>query len=61
MNFGEQALPEDYLPADLSAVNMDRIFEHIDADNDGRISFQEFKEALSLQDVILTHFKPERG
>lgn len=59
VNFGEQALPEDYLPADLSQVKMDELFEHIDADSDGRISYQEFREALSLQDAILTHFKPE--
>ncbi|KAG0609219.1 hypothetical protein M758_8G167300 [Ceratodon purpureus] len=53
------ALPDDYLPADLSQVKMDELFEHIDADSDGRISYQEFREALSLQDAILTHFKPE--
>ena len=57
--FDEQALPEDYLPADLSQVKMDELFEHIDADSDGRISYQEFKEALSLQDAIMTHFKPD--
>lgn len=51
------ALPEDYLPADISQEKMDEIFEHFDTDSDGRISYQEFKHALSLQDAIMTHFR----
>ncbi|KAG0557046.1 hypothetical protein KC19_11G098700 [Ceratodon purpureus] len=51
------ALPEDYLPTDISTLQMDEIFEHIDTDSDGRISYQEFRNAISLQDVIMTHFR----
>jgi hypothetical protein len=53
----EQALPEDYLPTDISKLKMDEIFEHIDTDSDGRISYEEFRNALSLQDVIMTSFR----
>ncbi|XP_073386020.1 calcium and calcium/calmodulin-dependent serine/threonine-protein kinase isoform X2 [Physcomitrium patens] len=53
------ALPEDYLPADISQVQMDDIFEHVDTDSDGRISYQEFRRALSLQDAVMNHFRME--
>jgi len=56
--FSEQALPEDYLPADMSHEKVDEIFEHFDTDSDGRISYQEFRQALSLQDALMTHFRP---
>jgi len=56
--FSEQALPEDYLPADISHEKLDEIFEHFDTDSDGRISYQEFRRALSLQDAIMTQFRP---
>lgn len=57
----KQALPEDYLPQDISHVKMDELFEHIDTDSDGRISFQEFRTALHLQDAILSHFRSSGG
>lgn len=57
--FAEQALPEDYLPADISQVQMDDIFEHVDTDSDGRISYQEFRRALSLQAAVMNHFRME--
>jgi len=57
----KQALPEDYLPQDISHVKMDQLFEQIDTDSDGRISFQEFRTALHLQDAILSHFRSSGG
>lgn len=57
LKLAKQALPEDYLPQDISHVKMDELFEHIDTDSDGRISFQEFRTALHLQDAILSYFR----
>lgn len=51
------ALPEDYLPADISHATMDDIFELFDTDSDGRISYHEFRQALSLQDALITHLR----
>ncbi|KAG6541987.1 hypothetical protein Mapa_016624 [Marchantia paleacea] len=53
-----RALPEEYLPPDVTEPGkLDEMFDRMDANNDGRISFEEFKEAIQdnnfLQDAVL--------
>jgi calcium-dependent protein kinase len=53
-----QALPEEYLPRDVTEPGkLDEMFEKTDANNDGQISFEEFKDAIQannfLQDAVL--------
>jgi len=55
----EQALPEDYLPTDICQMKIDELFDRIDTNGDGNISYEEFREALSLQDAIMPHFHPD--
>ncbi|KAJ6901391.1 hypothetical protein NC651_019221 [Populus alba x Populus x berolinensis] len=50
------ALPEDFLPADITEPGkLDEIFDRMDANSDGKVTFDEFKAAMqrdsSLQDV----------
>ncbi|PKU67615.1 Calcium and calcium/calmodulin-dependent serine/threonine-protein kinase [Dendrobium catenatum] len=58
-----RALPEDCLPADITEPGkLDDIFDQMDANSDGKVSFEEFKAAMqrdsSLQDVVLSTLRP---
>lgn len=58
-----QALPDEYLPVDIAEPGkLDEIFDLMDANNDGKVSFEEFKVAMqrdsSLQDVLLSSLRP---
>lgn len=60
----KQALPEECLPADISEPGkLDEIFERMDANSDGKVSFEEFKDAMrtdsSLQDVLLSSLRQQ--
>ncbi|MQL98399.1 hypothetical protein Taro_031113, partial [Colocasia esculenta] len=57
------ALPEECLPADIAEPgNLDEIFDRMDANCDGKVTFDEFKAAMqrdsSLQDVVLSSLRP---
>ena len=52
--FLEQALPEDCLPADITEPGkLDEIFDKMDANSDGKVSFDESK----LQCKEIVHFR----
>ncbi|KAL5994898.1 hypothetical protein ACLOJK_024955 [Asimina triloba] len=58
-----QALPEDCLPADITEPGkLDEIFDQMDANSDGKVTFDEFKAAMqkdsSLKDVVLSSLRP---
>ncbi|KAG0468009.1 hypothetical protein HPP92_017337 [Vanilla planifolia] len=58
-----RAYPEDCLPADITEPGkLDEIFDQMDANSDGKVSFEEFKAAMqrdsSLQDVVLSSLRP---
>ncbi|EYU42904.1 hypothetical protein ABFS82_14G176400 [Erythranthe guttata] len=58
-----RALPDDYLPMDITEPGkLDEIFDTMDANNDGKVTFEEFKVAMkrdsSLQDVVLSSLRP---
>ncbi|PIN15686.1 Ca2+/calmodulin-dependent protein kinase, EF-Hand protein superfamily [Handroanthus impetiginosus] len=58
-----RALPEDYLPMDITEPGkLDEIFDLMDANSDGKVTFEEFKAAMkrdsSLQDVLLSSLRP---
>ncbi|XP_008792453.1 calcium and calcium/calmodulin-dependent serine/threonine-protein kinase-like [Phoenix dactylifera] len=58
-----RALPEDCLPADIAEPGkLDEIFDQMDVNNDGKVTFDEFKAAMqrdsSLQDVVLSSLRP---
>ncbi|KAM1018489.1 hypothetical protein ACFX13_040714 [Malus domestica] len=58
-----RALPDDCLPADITEPGkLDEIFDRMDANSDGKVTFDEFKAAMqrdsSLQDVVLSHLRP---
>ncbi|XP_015085216.1 calcium and calcium/calmodulin-dependent serine/threonine-protein kinase-like [Solanum pennellii] len=58
-----RALPEDCLPLDITeAGKLDEIFDLMDANSDGKVTFDEFKAAMqrdsSLQDVVLSSLRP---
>ncbi|XP_065040266.1 calcium and calcium/calmodulin-dependent serine/threonine-protein kinase-like [Musa acuminata AAA Group] len=58
-----RALPEDCLPADITEPGkLDEIFDQMDANSDGKVTFDEFKAAMhrnsSLQDVVLSSLRP---
>lgn len=58
-----RALPEDCLPADIAEPGkLDEIFDQMDVNNDGKVTFDEFKAAMqrdsSLQDVLLSSLRP---
>lgn len=58
-----RALPDDCLPVDITEPGkLDEIFDRMDANSDGRVSFDEFKSAMqrdsSLQDVVLSSLRP---
>lgn len=63
VNYIEQALPDDCLPADITEPGkLDEIFDRMDANSDGKVTFDEFKAAMqrdsSLQDVVLSSLRP---
>jgi len=56
-------LPYDCLPTDITEPGkLDEIFDLMDANNDGKVTFDEFKAAMqrdsSLQDVVLSSLRP---
>ncbi|XP_058078508.1 calcium and calcium/calmodulin-dependent serine/threonine-protein kinase-like [Magnolia sinica] len=58
-----RALPEDCLPADITEPGkLDEIFDQMDANSDGKVTFDEFQAAMkrdsSLQDVVLSSLRP---
>lgn len=58
----EQALPDDCLPVDITEPGkLDEIFDLMDANSDGKVTFDEFKAAMqrdsSLQDVVLSSLR----
>ncbi|RZC79056.1 hypothetical protein C5167_003290 [Papaver somniferum] len=58
-----RALPQDCLPADITEPGkLDEIFDRMDANSDGKVTFDEFKAAMqrdsSLQDVVLSSLRP---
>ncbi|AET02600.1 Calcium and calcium/calmodulin-dependent serine/threonine-protein kinase CAMK-CAMK1-DCAMKL family [Medicago truncatula] len=58
-----RALPYDCLPTDITEPGkLDEIFDLMDANNDGKVTFDEFKAAMqrdsSLQDVVLSSIRP---
>ncbi|KAF7836292.1 calcium and calcium/calmodulin-dependent serine/threonine-protein kinase [Senna tora] len=58
-----RALPEDCLPVDITEPGkLDEIFDVMDANSDGKVTFEEFKAAMqrdsSLQDVVLSTLRP---
>lgn len=57
-----QALPDDCLTIDITEPGkLDEIFDHMDANSDGKVTFDEFKAAMqkdsSLQDVVLSSLR----
>ncbi|KAL2478125.1 Calcium-dependent protein kinase 3 [Forsythia ovata] len=58
-----RALPDVYLPVDITEPGkLDEIFDLMDANSDGKVTFEEFKAAMkrdsSLQDVVLSSLRP---
>ncbi|KAL1824981.1 hypothetical protein ACET3Z_011759 [Daucus carota] len=58
-----RALPDECLPLDITEQGkLDEIFDVMDANNDGKVTFDEFKAAMkrdsSLQDVVLSSLRP---
>lgn len=58
-----RALPDVYLPIDITEPGkLDEMFDHMDANNDGHVSFEEFKHAIqldqSLRKAILSPLQP---
>ncbi|KAL3814721.1 hypothetical protein ACJIZ3_015989 [Penstemon smallii] len=58
-----RALPDDYLPMDITEPGkLDEMFDLMDANSDGKVTFEEFKAAMkrdsSLQDVVLSSLRP---
>ncbi|KAI5084225.1 hypothetical protein GOP47_0000394 [Adiantum capillus-veneris] len=48
-----RALPEVYLPGDIAEPGkLDEMFERMDTNNDGRVSFEEFKDAMQLDQSL---------
>nr|AFK37664.1 unknown [Lotus japonicus] len=57
------ALPEECLPADITEPGkLDEIFDLMDANSDGKVTFEEFKAAMqrdsSFQDMLLSSLRP---
>lgn len=58
-----RALPEVYLPVDITEPGkLDEMFDRMDANNDGHVSFEEFKDAIqldqSLRKAVLSPLQP---
>ncbi|KAK1577461.1 hypothetical protein Q3G72_021961 [Acer saccharum] len=63
-DYFEQALPDDCLPADITEPGkLDEIFDRMDANSDGKVTFEEFKAAMqtdsSLRDVVLSSLRQQ--
>ncbi|KAE8689565.1 Calcium and calcium/calmodulin-dependent serine/threonine-protein kinase [Hibiscus syriacus] len=59
-----EALPDDCLPADITEPGkLDEMFDVMDANSDGKVTFDEFKAAMqrdsSLQDVVLSSLRQQ--
>ncbi|MED6137420.1 hypothetical protein PIB30_064880 [Stylosanthes scabra] len=59
-----RALPDDCLPVDITEPGkLDEIFDRMDANSDGKVTFEELKAAMqrdsSLQDVVLSSLRPQ--
>ncbi|XP_052156122.1 uncharacterized protein LOC127773921 [Oryza glaberrima] len=59
-----RALPEECLPGDITEPGkLDEVFDQMDADSDGKVTFDEFKAAMNkdsaLQDVLLSSLRPQ--
>ncbi|CAN1139840.1 Calcium and calcium/calmodulin-dependent serine/threonine-protein kinase [Linum perenne] len=59
-----RALPVECLPADVTEPGkLDEIFDRMDANSDGKVSFEEFKAAMqidsSLQDALLSSLRQQ--
>ncbi|XVF82619.1 hypothetical protein PTKIN_Ptkin16aG0063700 [Pterospermum kingtungense] len=59
-----RALPDDCLPPDITEPGkLDEIFDRMDANSDGKVTFDEFKAAMqrdsSLQDVVLSSLRQQ--
>ncbi|WCJ17600.1 Calcium-dependent protein kinase [Euphorbia peplus] len=59
-----RALPEDCLPADITDPGkLDEIFDQMDANSDGKVTFEEFKAAMkrdsSLNDLLLSKLRQQ--
>ncbi|XP_062077353.1 calcium and calcium/calmodulin-dependent serine/threonine-protein kinase-like isoform X2 [Humulus lupulus] len=59
-----QALPDECLPADITEPGkLDEIFDVMDTNSDGKVTFEEFKAAMqrdsSLKDVVLSSLRPQ--
>ncbi|KAL4203266.1 hypothetical protein AMTRI_Chr01g103130 [Amborella trichopoda] len=58
-----RVLPEECLPRDVTEPGkLDEIFERMDSNSDGKISFEEFKAAMqrdtSLHDIVISSLRP---
>ncbi|GMY23557.1 calcium and calcium/calmodulin-dependent serine/threonine-protein kinase-like [Fagus crenata] len=58
-----RALPDEFLPADITEPGkLDEIFDRMDANSDGKVTFEEFRAAMqidsSLKDVVLSSLHP---
>uniref|UniRef100_A0A2N9F9A8 Calcium-dependent protein kinase n=1 Tax=Fagus sylvatica TaxID=28930 RepID=A0A2N9F9A8_FAGSY len=58
-----RALPDEFLPADITEPGkLDEIFDRMDANSDGKVTFEEFRAAMqidsSLKDVVLSSLRP---
>lgn len=61
-----RALPDDYIQIDITEPGkLDEIFDLMDANSDGKVTFEEFKAAMqrdsSLQDVVLSSLRPNQS
>ncbi|KAH7547687.1 hypothetical protein JRO89_XS14G0002600 [Xanthoceras sorbifolium] len=59
-----RALPDDCLPADITEPGkLDEIFDRMDANSDGKVTFEEFKASMqtdsSLRDVVLSSLRQQ--
>ncbi|GBG72009.1 hypothetical protein CBR_g10945, partial [Chara braunii] len=47
-------LPEEYFPWDISQVSrVDELFDKIDLNQDGELSFEEFKAAIQSESYLM--------
>eukprot|EP00249_Psilotum_nudum_P017727 c26460_g1_i1 orf=415-1971(-) len=58
-----RALPEEYLPGDIMEPGkLDEMFDRMDANNDGHVSYEEFKDAIqmdqSLREAVISSLRP---
>ncbi|KAK6928962.1 Protein kinase domain [Dillenia turbinata] len=58
-----RALPDECLPPDITEPGkLEELFDRMDANSDGKVTFEEFKAAMqrdsSLKDVVLSSLRP---